>query len=109
MEKFVLPNINNKLSKQIATDEMPQSADGKTIMTTQPKFIPSNAVKVTFKNKTTANVRLVDCVGYMVEGASGHMEEGKARYVKTPWDEKEIPFEKAAEIGTKKVIVDYST
>lgn len=109
MEKLVLPNINNKLNRQIATDEMPQSADGKTVMTTQPKFIPSNAVKVTFKNKTTANVRLVDCVGYMVDGASGHLEDGKPRKVKTPWDDKEIPFEKAAEIGTEKVIRDYST
>ena len=109
MEKLVLPNINNKLNRQIATDEMPQSADGKTVMTTQPKFIPSNAVKVTFKNKTTANVRLVDCVGYMVEGATGHLEDGKPRKVKTPWDDKEIPFEKAAEIGTEKVIRDYST
>ena len=104
MEKLVVPNINNKLQKQIATDEMPQSADGKTIMTTQPKFIPANAVKVQFKNKSSANVRLVDCVGYMVEGAVGHEEEERPRLVKTPWDDKEIPFEKAAEIGTKKVI-----
>lgn len=109
MEKSVLPNISGKLNKQIATDEMPQSADGKTVMTTQPKFVPANAVKVTFKNKTTANVRLVDCVGYMVKGANGHEENGKPRLVKTPWDEKEIPFEKAAEIGTEKVINDYST
>ena len=109
MEKLVVPNINNKLQKQIATDEMPQSADGKTIMTTQPKFIPANAVKVQFKNKSSANVRLVDCVGYMVEGAVGHEEEERPRLVKTPWDDKEIPFEKAAEIGTKKVIDEYST
>ncbi len=109
MEKLVIPNINNKLQKQIATDEMPQSADGKTIMTTQPKFVPANAVKVQFKNKATANVRLVDCVGYMVDGAVGHEEEQKPRLVKTPWDEKELPFEKAAEIGTKKVIDEYST
>ncbi len=109
MENLVLPNISNKLQKQIATDEMPQSADGKTIMTTQPKFIPANAVKVQFKNKSSANVRLVDCVGYLVDGAVGHEEEHKPRFVKTPWDENEIPFEKAAEIGTKKVITDYST
>lgn len=109
MEKFVLPNIANKLQKQIATDEMPQSADGKTIMTTQPKFIPANGVKVQFKNKHTANIRLVDCVGYFVEGAVGHQEDEKPRLVKTPWDDKEIPFEKAAEIGTKKVIDEYST
>lgn len=109
LEKFVIPNINNKLQKQIATDEMPQSADGKIIMTTQPKFIPSNAVKVQFKNKTTANVRLVDCVGYLVDGALGHQDDDKPRLVKTPWDENEIPFEKAAEKGTKKVIEEYST
>ena len=109
MEQLVLPNISNKLQKQIATDEMPQSADGKTIMTTQPKFIPANAVKVQFKNKASANVRLVDCVGYLVDGAVGHEEDKKPRLVKTPWDDKEIPFEKAAFIGTKKVIDEYST
>ncbi len=109
MEKLVIPNISNKLQKQIATDEMPQSADGKTIMTTQPKFIPANAVKVQFKSKSTANVRLIDCVGYMVEGALGHLEDDKPRLVKTPWDNNEIPFENAAEIGTKKVISEYST
>ena len=109
MEKLVIPNISNKLQKQIATDEMPQSADGKTIMTTQPKFVPANAVKVQFKNKSTANVRLVDCVGYLVGGAVGHEEDDKPRLVKTPWDDKEIPFTKAAEIGTKKVIEEYST
>lgn len=109
MEKFVIPNISNKLQKQIATDEMPQSADGKTIMTTQPKFVPANGVKVQFKNKVSANVKLVDCVGYFVDGAVGHEEDEKPRLVKTPWSEKEIPFEKAAEIGTKKVIEEYST
>lgn len=109
MEKLVLPNISNKLQKQIATDEMPQSADGKTIMTTQPKFVPANAVKVQFKSKASLNVRLVDCVGYLVSGAVGHEEEEKPRLVKTPWSAEEIPFEKAAEIGTKKVIEDYST
>ena len=109
MQSFVIPNISNKLQKQIATDEMPQSADGKIVMTTQPKFVPANGVKVQFKNKTTANVRLVDCVGYMVKGASGGEEDNKPRLVKTPWNDEEIPFEKAAEIGTKKVISDYST
>ncbi len=109
MQKLVIPNISNKLQRQIATDEMPQSADGKMIMTTQPRFIPANAVKVQFKNKSTANVRLIDCVGYMVEGATGHQEDDKPRLVKTPWDNNEIPFENAAEIGTKKVISEYST
>ena len=109
MEQLVIPNISDKLQKQIATDEMPQSADGKTIMTTQPKFVPANAVKVQFKNKASANVRLVDCVGYLVDGAVGHQEEDKPRLVKTPWNDNEIPFESAAEIGTKKVIEEYST
>lgn len=109
MEKLVLPNISNKLQKQIATDEMPQSADGKTIMTTQPKFVPANGVKVQFKNKASANVKLIDCVGYLVDGAVGHEEEDKPRLVKTPWNDQDIPFEKAAEIGTKKVIEEYST
>ena len=109
MEKLVVPNINNKLQKQIATDEFPQSADGKTIMTTQPKFVPANAVRINFKNKASANVRLVDCVGYFVDGAVGSKEDEKDRLVKTPWTDEEIPFEKAAEIGTKKVIKDYST
>ena len=109
MENFVIPNISGKLQKQIATDEMPQSADGKTIMTTQPKFVPANAVKVQFKKKSSANVRLVDCVGYFVDGANGAEENDKPRLVKTPWSNEEIPFEKAAEIGTEKVIKDYST
>ncbi len=109
MESFVIPNISGKLQRQIATDEMPQSAGGKAVMTTQPKFVPANAVKVQFKNKSTANVRLVDCVGYFVDGAIGAEENDKPRLVKTPWSKEEIPFEKAAEIGTEKVITDYST
>ncbi len=109
MESMVIPNISNKLQKQIATDEMPQSADGKIIMTTQPKFVPANAVKVQFKNKATANVRLVDCVGYLIDGVSGHLDGDKPRLVKTPWSDEDIPFEKAAEIGTKKVVNEYST
>ncbi len=109
MEQFVIPNIGNKFQKQIATDEMPQSADGKTIMTTQPKIVPAHGVKVHFKNKISANVRLVDCVGYLIDGVTGHMEDDKPRLVKTPWSDEGIPFEKAAEIGTKKVIEDYST
>ncbi|MBO4594368.1 MAG: stage IV sporulation protein A, partial [Clostridia bacterium] len=107
MENFVIPNMNNKLQRSIATDEMPQSADGKAVMTTQPKFIPANAVKVHFKNKISANVRLVDCVGYLIDGA--YSAEDGDRMVKTPWSDVEIPFSKAAEIGTKKVIDEYST
>lgn len=109
METLVLPNITGKLSRQIATDEMPQSADGKTIMTTEPKFIPANAVKIQLKNKVSAKVRLIDCVGYLVDGAMGHEEEKKPRLVKTPWSSKEMPFEKAAELGTRKVIAEHST
>lgn len=109
METLVLPNISNKLNKQIATDEMPQSADGKTIMTTEPKFIPANAVKIQLKNKVSAKVRLIDCVGYLVDGAMGHVENDKPRLVKTPWSGKELPFEKAAELGTRKVIAEHST
>ena len=109
VEKLVLPNVNGKFQKQLAKDEMPQSASGKGIMTTQPKFIPANSVKIQFKNKSSANFRIVDCVGYLVEGATGHIEEDKERLVSTPWDENPIAFSKAAEIGTKKVINDYST
>ena len=109
MNEFVIPNIDDKLKKQIATDEMPQSADGKMVMTTQPKFIPAEAVKVNLGKKSTANVRLVDCVGFLVDGAIGIEEDGKVRKVKTPWSKDEMPFEKAAEIGTQKVIRDYST
>ena len=109
MENFVIPNISEKLQKQIATDEMPQSADGKTIMTTQPKFVPANAVKVEFQNKATASVRLIDSVGYFVKGANGAEEDEKPRLVKTPWSDKELPFEEVAELGTKKIIDDYST
>ncbi len=109
LENIVLPNISSTLQKQIATDEMPQSSGGATIMTTQPKFIPANAVKVVFNNKSSASVRLVDCVGYFVDGAKGAEDDGKPRLVKTPWNDEEITFEKAAEIGTNKVINDYST
>lgn len=108
-ENFILPNIGNKLQRQIALDEMPQSADGRTIMTTQPKFVPSSGVKVQFKNKVSAQVRLVDCVGYFVDGATGHEENGSPRLVKTPWKDEEMTFEKAAEYGTEKVIDEYST
>ena len=103
MENFVVPNISDKFLKQIATDEMPQSADGKTIMTTQIKFVPANAVKVKFKNKCSASVRLVDCVGYFTDGATGHLEDGKPRLVKTPWSEKEMPFETVAEMDVMKI------
>ncbi len=108
MEKLVIPNISGKNKKQVAIDELPQSAVGKTIMTTEPKFVPANAVGVQF-GKMSAKVRLIDCVGYLVDGAVGHEEDGKPRMVKTPWSEENLPFEKAAEIGTSKVISEHST
>lgn len=108
MQNLVIPNIDNKHSKERAIDELPQSAEGKTIMTTQPKFVPNEAVSIKL-DKLLMNVRMIDCVGYMVSGALGHEENQKPRLVKTPWNTKEIPFEEAAEIGTKKVIEDHST
>ncbi|MBQ9481983.1 MAG: stage IV sporulation protein A [Clostridia bacterium] len=108
MEKLVIPGIAGKNKKQIATDELPQSSAGKTIMTTEPKFVPANAVSVQF-GKISAKVRLIDCVGYLVEGAVGHEEDGVARMVKTPWSDEEMPFEKAAATGTEKVIKEHST
>lgn len=108
MQNMVIPNIQNSNNKQRVIDELPQSADGKTIMTTQPKFVPNEAVHVTLDN-VDLNVRLIDCVGYMINGALGHEEGEKPRLVKTPWTKEEIPFEEAAEIGTKKVIEDHST
>lgn len=109
VNKLVLPNIEDKYNKARTIDEMPQSADGKTIMTTQPKFIPNKAVDILVKDSVKLSVRLVDCVGYMIEGAEGHTENNKPRLVKTPWSTTAVPFEEAAEIGTKKVITEHST
>ena len=108
VEKLVLPNIVDKFERERTIDELPQSADGKTIMTTEPKFVPSKAVKVEVEN-VQMDVRLIDCVGYLVKGAMGHTEESKPRLVKTPWSDKEMPFVEAAELGTKKVINEHST
>ncbi len=108
MQNLVIPNIDNKQAKERTIDELPQSAEGKTIMTTQPKFVPEQAVSIDVDN-IKMNVRMVDCVGYLISGAMGHTEGDKPRYVKTPWSEKDMPFEEAAEIGTKKVITDHST
>lgn len=109
METLVLPTMtdDNKIAR--AKDELPQSSDGKTIMTTEPKFIPKEAALINLDEETSVKVRLIDCVGYMVDGAVGHIENEKERMVKTPWFDYEIPFTKAAEIGTKKVISDHST
>lgn len=109
MQKLILPNISDKNDKKRATDELPQSADGKTIMTTQPKFVPSNAVAITLTDKSAAKVRLVDCVGYPVAGAEGLMEDDKPRLVNTPWSDEPIPFDRAAEIGTHAVATEHST
>ena len=109
MKKLVLPNISGKFSKERAIDELPQSADGKTIMTTQPKFVPNEAVKISVAGNVELKVRLIDCVGYLVAGAMGHIENDAPRKVKTPWSEEEMPFEEAAEIGTQKVMREHST
>lgn len=109
MENFVLPNIKDKYKRERVVDELPQAGDGKTIMTTQPKFVPGESVKFSLKENVEVNVRLIDCVGYMVDGAIGVKEGGKERYVKTPWSDSDMPFEKAAETGTQKVINEHST
>ena len=109
MEELVLPYMEDEHAKIRAQDEMPQSAGGKTITTTEPKFIPNEAARVTLNGDVSVSVRLIDCVGYMVDGAAGHMEEDVERMVKTPWFDYEIPFTQAAELGTDKVMNDHST
>ena len=109
MDLLVIPNIDNEYKKERAKDELPQSAGGRTIMTTEPKFVPNEAIEITLDNNLKFKTRLVDCVGYLVDNAIGHLEDDMPRMVKTPWSEEEIPFETAAEIGTKKVIQEHST
>lgn len=109
MDLLVLPNITDENVKARAIDELPQSATGKTIMTTEPKFVPSKAVDVQIDDKTNVKLRLIDCVGFLVNGATGHIEAEHERMVKTPWFEYDIPFTNAAEIGTNKVIKEHST
>ena len=109
MSQIALNNIDNPDARQRTIDELPQSADGKTIMTTQPKFVPNEAVRVSFGDNIHAKMRLIDCVGYLVDGAIGGDEDGKDRMVRTPWSDEEMPFKQAAEIGTDKVIRDHST
>lgn len=109
MEEMVLPYMEDEHARVRAQDELPQSAGGKTITTTEPKFIPNEAANVTLSGDIAVSVRLIDCVGYMVEGAAGHMEEDVERMVKTPWFDYEIPFTQAAELGTDKVMNDHST
>ena len=109
MDLLVIPNIDNAYKQERARDELPQSAGGRTIMTTEPKFIPNEAVEITIGNNISLKTRLVDCVGYLVNNAIGYLEDDMPRMVKTPWSNDEIPFEQAAEIGTKKVIQEHST
>ena len=108
MERAVLPNITDEYKRARAQDELPQSSNGRTIMTTEPKFIPNEAVEVSLDN-VKFNTRMIDCVGYLIDGAIGHMEGETPRMVSTPWFENQIPFSEAAELGTKKVIEENST
>lgn len=108
IENLVVPNIEDEYERKRALDEIPQSAQGKTIMTTEPKFVPSNAAKIQI-DEFTSSIRLVDCVGYVIPGAKGYEDENGPRMVKCPWYDDEIPFVEAAEIGTEKVIRDHSS
>ncbi len=109
MELMVLPSMEDEHARTQTRDELPQSAAGKMIMTTEPKFIPKEAAQIKLDDAVSAKVRLIDCVGFMVDGAAGHLENDSERLVKTPWYDYQIPFTKAAEIGTRKVITDHST
>ncbi|UOY93479.1 stage IV sporulation protein A [Ectobacillus sp. JY-23] len=109
MELVVIPNIGNEADRQRAQDELPQSAAGRTIMTTEPKFVPNQAVSIQVEDGLAVNIRLVDCVGYTVPGAKGYEDENGPRMINTPWYEEPIPFHEAAEIGTRKVIQEHST
>jgi len=109
MDLLVIPNIQNTYSRDRARDELPQSGGGKTIMTTEPKFIPNEPVEISISDNAKMNVRMIDCVGYVVPSAMGHIEDEAPRMVKTPWSDKEMPFTQAAEIGTGKVIKEHSS
>ena len=109
MDLLVIPNMTDAHEKQLAIDELPQSAGGRTIMTTEPKFIPKDGATIDMGEEISFKVRMIDCVGYLVHSAVGYMEDEQERLVKTPWYEYEVPFTKAAEIGTRKVIADHST
>ncbi len=108
MDLLVIPNIDNAFKRERARDELPQSSAGRTIMTTEPKFIPNEAAEVTLSDNAKFNVRMIDCVGYIIDSALGYIEENAPRMVKTPWTDEEIPFAQAAEIGTHKVICEHS-
>lgn len=109
MENLVIPNIDNEYVKERAVDELPQSAGGKTIMTTEPKFIPEDAVELSLEDGAKFSVRMIDCVGYVIPSSVGYFEDEAPRMVNTPWFDKEVPFNMAAEIGTQKVISEHST
>ena len=109
MDLVVLPNVEDASRRERAIDELPQSASGRTIMTTEPKFIPEQSVNIRVDDSASFNVRMIDCVGYIVPSALGYVEEDGPRMVMTPWYEDPIPFNMAAEIGTKKVITEHST
>lgn len=109
MDLLVIPNIKNVYQAERTRDELPQSAAGRTIMTTEPKFIPNEAVEISLGDNAHLNVRMIDCVGYIVDNSLGYIEEDKPRMVNTPWFDHPIPFNEAAEIGTKKVITEHST
>lgn len=109
METLVIPNIKNDYDRKRAKDEMPQSAAGKTVMTTEPKFIPDEAVEISLDGGASLFVKMIDCVGYIVPEALGGEEDNKPRMVMTPWSSESMPFEAAAEMGTSKVIKEHST
>lgn len=109
MDLLVIPNIDNAFKRERTRDELPQSSAGRTIMTTEPKFIPNEAVEITLSDNAKFNVRMIDCVGYIIDSALGYIEDNAPRMVRTPWSDKEIPFAQAAETGTHKVICEHST
>lgn len=109
MNNLVIPNISDEFRRERANDELPQSSAGKTIMTTEPKFVPEEAVSIELPDGVKMNVRMIDCVGYIVPSAIGYIENEVPRMVMTPWFEEEVPFNMAAEVGTRKVITDHST
>ncbi len=109
MDKLVLPNMSGEYQKERANDELPQSSSGRTIMTTEPKFIPEKGAQILIDGNAAMNVRLIDCVGYIVPSALGYIEDNEPRMVMTPWFDEPIPFNMAAEIGTRKVITEHST
>jgi len=109
LDCMVLPSIENEYDKERTLDQVPQSASGRTVMTTEPKFVPDESVKITVGDGTELNIKLIDCVGYMVDGALGNEEDGVPRMVRTPWRQEPMPFSEAAELGTSKVIGEHST